>query len=681
MALLLQLALASTPAGETNGFAVRFTSGDGKSSDTMVLPNLWLYVEQGKPATPFLPPGNFTAVFEGSILGDLRGNYFFKADELGGAVRLEINGAVVLDTGAAGALSPSVQINKGANAVKATFTSPARGDAFVRLGWMEKGTNAVPIPNPVITHGRSPELQKAEAIYLGRELFLEHRCSQCHAEKFASPVPELSMDAPVFDGVGLRRREEWLAGWVLDPKAARASAHMPKLLHGPKAKEDAAAIAAYLASLKNETGPPAVTAPPRFGFNARAVAEISKRSGSGAKAVISDANEPPVDASRERKPVFERWHCTACHQPPDKTELEPGKISLKHVAQKFPVGKLVEFLQAPERHFAWTRMPNFKLDDAEARELAAFLLRHADKPEPATGKDRTTLVTRGQELMQTIGCLNCHRASGLENRFGAPDLAKLGKQARGCLAESRDSSSPAPDFAFSAAERAALLAFIKTDFASLSRHAPVEFAAREARLLQCTACHGQIDLVPPFEVLGGKLKPEWAAGFLAGEPFKVRADKHPKGDPWVEARMPAFKTRAALLAEGMAMQQGYPPRTPAGGVIDEEAAKIGQKLFGKENGLSCTPCHAINELPALEVFESEGINVGLTGARLLKPYFFRWVRNPLAIDPQTKMPAFFDEEGRSARTEYYDGDAEKQINALYEYLRQGEKIAAPATGE
>ena len=80
------------------------------------------------------------------------------------------------------------------------------------------------------------------------------------------------------------------------------------------------------------------------------------------------------------------------------------------------------------------------------------------------------------------------------------------------------------------------------------------------------------------------------------------------------------------------------------------------------------------------MFESEGLNFGLTGSRLLKPYFFRWMRAPLAVDPQTKMPGYF-EDGKSALTDYYEGDGEKQINALYEYIRQGEKMAEPANGQ
>ena len=671
--------IESAHGANTNGFAVKFTSAGGKVSDVMILPNLWLFVEDGKPATPFLPAGKFTAVFEGSISGDLRANYFFKAEELGGSLKLEVNNAVVLETTAPGTLSKSVQINKGANAVRATFTSTGKGDSFVRVGRTEKGTNVNPIPNTSITHAVTPEVQKAETIYLGRELFLEHRCVKCHAEKLGSLVPELSMDAPAFDGIGLRRNYDWLAKWILDPKATRASVHMPKLLHGAKAKEDAEAIAAFLVTLKTEPVVPSDSKALPFGYNAKAIDEISKRSGVNGKAVTGDGNDTPADQNQERKAIFERLHCIGCHNTPGQKETDPSKISLKHVAQKFSDGKLAEFLKAPEKHFAWIRMPNFKLADAEAKEIAELLLKDADKVDAKPVPRELAILKRGPDLVRDLGCLNCHAAK-IVNRFSTVSLAKLAKEAKGCLAEKRDDKSKAPDFAFTVKEREALVAFVKTDFSSLSRHAPLEFAARETRLLNCTACHGQIELIPPLDVLGGKLKPEWVASFIAGEPFKVRADQHPKGELWVEARMPAFHSRAKRLAEAMAMQQGYAPKTPKERAIDEEAAKIGHKMIGMDNGLSCINCHAVNDLPALAVFESEGVNLGLTSARLMKPYFFRWLRSPLAIDPGSKMPTYF-EDGKSALTDYYGGDGEKQINALYEYIRAGEKMAVPATGQ
>ena len=434
----LMLVLASVRAADTNGFAVKFTSADEKISDTLVVPNLWLYAEGGQAATPFLPPGKFTAVFEGSINGDLRANYIFKAEELSGALKLEINGKTVLDATAPNALSESVQINKGANAVRATFTSAGNGDSALRVGWTEKGTNVNPIPNGIITHTVTPELQQAETVYLGRELFLENRCAKCHTEKFTSPVPELAMDAPSFDGIGARRNFEWMAKWILNPKSTRASVRMPKLLHGPKAKEDAEAVADYLSSLTNivmhQTQIKVVDIKYIVTDFDKAEIEIRKRSGVHAKVASGDGNEQPADQNQESKPIFERLHCISCHNAPDKSEADPAKISLKHVTQKFSGGKLAEFLRWPEDHFAWIRMPNFKLADAEAKELAEFLLKQADKVVPQA-IDRKSNIARGRDLVQSAGCLNCHTAWNVENKFAVPSLTKLAKEPKGCLAE------------------------------------------------------------------------------------------------------------------------------------------------------------------------------------------------------------------------------------------------------
>ncbi len=250
---------------------------------------------------------------------------------------------------------------------------------------------------------------------------------------------------------------------------------------------------------------------------------------------------------------------------------------------------------------------------------------------------------------------------------------------RGCLAEKADAK--APQFGFSAEERAALQAFGKTDFQSLNRHAPVEFVERQTRVLNCTACHGQQEGFPPLPILGGKLRPEWVTAFIGGEiPYKPRNETHPKGETWLEARMPAFRSRAKFLAEGLAAQHGFAPRTAPNAKPDPELVKIGQKLVGKDGGFSCVSCHGVGSLAATDVFESEGINLIYSADRLLPEYYRRWVRNPLSIDPQTKMPAYF-EEGRSPLTEILDGDAEKQITAIWQYLLLGEKMPAPSMGE
>ncbi len=49
----------------------------------------------------------------------------------------------------------------------------------------------------------------------------------------------MSMDAPSFEGIGSRRNYEWLPRWIRDSRTQRPTAHMPNILRGPQAKEEA----------------------------------------------------------------------------------------------------------------------------------------------------------------------------------------------------------------------------------------------------------------------------------------------------------------------------------------------------------------------------------------------------------------------------------------------------------
>jgi mono/diheme cytochrome c family protein len=454
-------------------------------------------------------------------------------------------------------------------------------------------------------------------------------------------MPELTMDAPAFEGIGSRRNYGWMTAWIQDPKARRAVAHMPKLPHGATAREDAGAMAAFLASLKTEGDKPGI--------------------------------EPKAEQSDDGKALFDSLHCAACHNGPDATEADEKKIDLKQVREKFAPGMLAGFLLKPEAQFVWTRMPNFKLSEDQANQLAAYLNSTADKPKETAGPADGAVIEKGRKLVQTSGCLNCHSLK-LENQFSAKPLAELAAQRwqQGCMAALHDEKGKAPEFGFTAEEREALQAFAATDRGSLTRSAPAEFAERQTRLLNCRECHGKVEGVPAFDILGGKLRPEWSKAFIAGEiSYKPR--------PWLEARMPAFANRAALLAEGLAMQHGYPPQTPAEPAVDMEAAKLGQKLISAVGGFSCVSCHKVGDAGATQVFETAGINFAHTGERLMQPYFERWTRYPQLIDPATKMPTYFDEHGKSQLTTILDGDGAKQINALWQYVRLGSKMPPPPT--
>ena len=629
------------------GMAVTFTtadSGQAKTSDVAVLRNVQLYLPAGQPPTPFLPGGKFSADWVGFISSEIRDNYIFQA-ELNGDLKLEINGALVWEAGAKGTnAGPSrpVRLNKGTNGFKIHFSSPSEGDAWVRLNWSSKEFAPEPIALNALTHVSSPELQQASQLRLGRELFIEFRCAKCHEGPAPEAgIPELAMDAPALDGIGSRRNYEWMARWIADPRALRATENMPKLFHGPNAKEDAEAVAAFLASLKSGPAP-------------------------------EESKMPAADQAQAGKKHFETLHCIACHNTPGTAENDPQKISFAHVREKFSPGALVAFLGKPGQHYTWIRMPDFRLTANEAAQLAAFLQSGADAPKDVTVPADAAVIERGKKLAQSSGCLNCHSLK-IENPFKARSLADLtaDKWKQGCLADIPSDDSKAPQFHFSPAERSALRAFAATDRASLTRHVAVESAQRQSRLLRCAECHGKFEGFPPVDGLGGKLKPEWMNVFIRGE---VRY----KPRPWIEARMPAFVQYAEGLAVGLAAEHGLPTQTSAEPPVDMEAARIGRKLVSAAGGFSCVACHAVGRVAAMQVFESQGVNFAYTSARAQKSYFHRWVRNPLRIDPATKMPVYFDAEGKSPLSDYYNGDAEKQIEAIWQYIRLGDKMPSPA---
>ena len=110
-----------------------------------------------------------------------------------------------------------------------------------------------------------------------------------------------------------------------------------------------------------------------------------------------------------------------------------------------------------------------------------------------------------------------------------------------------------------------------------------------------------------------------------------------------------------------------PPETEE--PVDPKAAENGARLLGENGGFNCTTCHAVGDRAATAVFEAPAVNFAYSFERLRKGYYHRWVMHPLRIDPDTKMPRFADDEGKTALTEFYEGNARQQFEAIWQYLR------------
>jgi mono/diheme cytochrome c family protein len=285
----------------------------------------------------------------------------------------------------------------------------------------------------------------------------------------------------------------------------------------------------------------------------------------------------------------------------------------------------------------------------------------------------------------------------------APALAEVKDWTKGCIAA--DPAGEAPHFPLADDKRAAIAKFAAAGFASLKRDDLSEFANRQIARLNCAHCHvrdGNADLyeslkeetaplvadapqepegdgdekiaqdqnLPILTYAGEKLRPEWTERLLKGElDHRLR--------PWLRARMPAFKARATLMARGLPLDHGFPPAAVAPEPRKPELADIGKRLSGKEGGFACISCHGAGAMKPVGVFEAPGVNLQYVDERLTRHFYDRWMYNPLRLHKDTKMPAFADNAGKTSLKEVLDGDARRQFDAIYHYIRAGRKIEGP----
>src|SRR5206468_1476525 len=107
--------------------------------------------------------------------------------------------------------------------------------------------------------------------------------------------------------------------------------------------------------------------------------------------------------------LFTGLGCVACHVAPNlKSDEDETRIALCYAGAKFTDVALVAYLQAPEKHYVWTRMPNFALSDSEARQLGSFLKARSPDNIVAPVDFSKADAKRGEELFNSSGCANCH---------------------------------------------------------------------------------------------------------------------------------------------------------------------------------------------------------------------------------------------------------------------------------
>ncbi len=584
-----------------------------------------------------------------------------------GAAELKVDGKTILKVN--GSLdskkSEKITLDPGAHAFELIYTGANDGSGHVRVLWEEESFPKQSIKPAYFKHQSNKMLLQSLKVRHGRDVFVEQKCTSCHQSGQDNTLPELSYKGPNMKGIGSRVKQEWIAKWLANPHALKPTTTMPAVVDGTteQGRIDAVDMAAYLASFEADTQ---------------------------LDSIKIQANDAKLGGSH-----FHNLGCASCHSTPDaKYDAKTNRTPLNNVHQKFSATNLTAFLKKPDKHHASIKMPDFRLSDDEARQLAAFL--HAGSEGKATklaALPKSGDAKRGAELVKGHNCAACH--SELPEATVKPSklsgIITKSWTDHGCAPAHKAGKSPA--FNLSDDEREALEAYrsslAESSFESLKHHSSYDFAERQIQALNCAACHER-DGVPALlsslhsqtqKLLEGvpqddhhkidQSRPSltYTGEMLHSDYLKLMLDGKVKARPrpWLAMRMPAFHSRADMLAKGLGAQHGMAPSMAETANLDPEKIKIGKKIIGTNGGFACTICHANGDSKALAAFEVEGVNFDQVAQRLRPGYYHRWMENPMSITPSTKMPRYTN--GNKSGLPDYKGDAEKQFEAVLEYLK------------
>ncbi|MEP3480870.1 MAG: cytochrome c [Fuerstiella sp.] len=529
-------------------------------------------------------------------------------------------------------------------------------------------------------------------------LISELGCAACHASRDSAYQPKAG---PKLDDVGTRLQRDWIRNYLMDPSAHRAGTTMPDVLAGESAEQKAKKVEALTAYLMAQK---------------RRLKEIK---GSG-------ANPIPLEFwkhgnfSRGRL-LFHRSGCVACHAADESFEvgemklsdadrrlnqLDPEDIaelgleaaarrvnSVPHpvLHRKYTMKSLTWFLMNPEAVRPSGRMPNPGLRAVDAADLAAWLMKRPDtseiaEPEAIALAD-SALVRQGAVLFQQSGCANCHTSSsrrpiGRQSLQTVAAIWNSNRQRPSCVS---NPSARMPDYRLNSGQSQQLSTALKSLHLRLDSRQSLQLTMLQ---LNCYACHqrdelggigryrkayfetvGQIDigdegrLPPPLTKVGARLQSKWLKDVLKGKSVLRN---------FMTIRMPEYPDAVVKNLPSQFATFDHPQPFPKERQVFPNTVGLedaGRKLMDA----GCVQCHVFNgeSLPG-----TVGVDLSGVTDRVHADWLKAFLLNPGSMKKGTRMPTFFS-GGKSQNRAILNGDTQKQIAAIYAYLKQGDDQPLP----
>lgn len=280
-------------------------------------------------------------------------------------------------------------------------------------------------------HAGSVWTAQSETQDVGRELIVHMGCNGCHAINLPA-YTGLRKAGPSLTRIAAKTNQGWAYKWIESPRDFHPTTWMPHFFNQENTKLPAnqkrqqAEIAAMVSYLWAKSEKPVYAALPPQGDPARG------------------------------KALFETIGCAGCHinEAAKKRDDYFPKINRLHGPNLVRTGSKVHpawlyaWLKDPKQYFPDTNMPNLRLTDQEAADLAAWLLASRDaryenvrppavdpkvrdelalgyllnlytvdraKAKLAAMPDQERNVYLGEQTIAKYGCYGCHDIAGFES--------------------------------------------------------------------------------------------------------------------------------------------------------------------------------------------------------------------------------------------------------------------------
>jgi len=540
----------------------------------------------------------------------------------------------------------------------------------------------------------------------GEELFHQIGCVACHGSQHKG-AKSLATSVPLGD---LPRKYSWtsLATFLGDPLAVRPSGRMPHMnLRGSEARD----IAGYLL---RDLAPPANVNYKYYEGNWGRVPDFSKLT----PKAIGRATEISVKPKQRsngfglrfegflRVPERAIYKFYMSSDDGSKLWLD-NKRAINHdgvhgVSERtgrywLPKGMLPIRIDYFQGSGEGSLSIQFEGPGIAKQDLAGALFPSKDGPTESKARIGeqpfsldVDLSAKGKALFGSLGCASCHQLEQKGQRIAstikAKPLAQLAA-AGGCLNVTAGKNTP--HYSLSDRQRQTLSAAIGQVKAGKIAATPAGVISETLTSLNCYACHerdkkGGVEternelflamikemgdegrLPPHISGVGAKLTPMWLAHVLkTGE--RVR--------PYMPVRMPAFgEANIGHLAGAFAaVDKIEPVKVPEIKVAAADLKATGRHMTGNKV-LGCVKCHNFGRFKGTGI---QAINLQLMTKRLNHDWYHRYMLNPAAFRPGTRMPTAWP-DGNTFYKDILGGSTTKQIESIWAFLSDGTKARTP----